>query len=120
MGSKHGLSKWVFPDEVGKPTRKDCNLRSEFRKVVKAAGVPRLSFHGLRRTHATMLASRGVSVKAVQERLGHSDVRMTLDVYTQVTMAMQEQVVAALDAFHQSIEGGSASISGQKPLSTSA
>jgi integrase len=50
----------------------------------RAAGFPGLGFHDLRRTNATALVALGVNVKTAQERLGHSDVRMTIGLYAQV------------------------------------
>lgn len=102
MTSKRGLATWVFPneDDYG-PTCKDGFLRKEFQEVAKRAGVPGLSFHGLRHTHATMLAALGVNIKAAQERLGHSTSRMTLDTYSHLTSTIQDQAVTALDAFYE-------------------
>ena len=106
MGSKRGLSTWVFPndDDYG-PTGKDGFLRDELQEVAKRAGVPGLSFHGLRHTHATMLAALGINIKAVQERLGHSSTRMTLDVYSHLTSTIQGQAVTALDEFYEKMAG---------------
>lgn len=106
MGSKRGLSTWVFPneDDYG-PTGKDGFLREELQAVAKRAGIPGLSFHGLRHTHATMLAALGANIKAVQERLGHSTTRMTLDVYSHLTSTIQGQAVAALDEFYDKLAG---------------
>jgi integrase len=110
MASEQGLASWVFPNADGGPLRKDGLLRKELREVAKNSGVIGLTFQGLRSSHATMLASLGVGIKAVQERLGHSTTRMTLDVYTHVTTAMQDTAVAALDAHHAS--GNYQSLSG--------
>ncbi len=79
--------------------RKDGSIRYEFRRVAKAAGVLGLSFHGLRHSHATMLAGLGVNVKALQERLGHQTARMTLDVYSHATATLQDQAIVTLDKF---------------------
>jgi integrase len=46
--------------------------------------LPEIRFHDLRHTHATMLLSRGASLKAVSQRLGHSRVETTLRVYAHV------------------------------------
>ncbi len=46
--------------------------------------MPNLAFHDLRRTNATALVALGVDVKTAQQRLGHSDVRMTIGLYAQV------------------------------------
>lgn len=57
----------------------------------------RMHFHALRHAHATHLLEAGAPIKAVQERLGHSSVKMTLDVYTHATEAMGDALVSALD-----------------------
>jgi integrase len=51
--------------------------------ATRAAGLEGLGFHDLRRANATALVRLGVDVKTAQERLGHSDVRMTLGLYAQ-------------------------------------
>ena len=45
------------------------------------AGVPRISFHGLRHTHASLLIANGVSIQSVADRLGHADTTTTQKVY---------------------------------------
>lgn len=54
---------------------------------------PRLKIHGFRHTHCSLLFEAGLSVKEVQDRLGHSDVQTTLNIYTHVTKK-QKDVVA--------------------------
>ena len=54
-------------------------------------------FHGLRHAHATILLKAGVAAKVVQERLGTSSIRITLDVYAHVLAGMQEEAAAKLD-----------------------
>ena len=49
-----------------------------------------LTIHDLRHTHATMLMKQGINPKVVQERLGHSSISITLDVYSHVIPGMQE------------------------------
>ena len=59
------------------------------------------NFHALRHTHATMLIEQGHPIKAVSERLGHSNSKITWDVYVKVTEKMENDVV---DTFE--VEGG--------------
>jgi integrase len=59
---------------------------------------PRLRFHDLRHTHATQLLLAGVHPRIAQERLGHSTVALTLDLYSHVTTSMQEDAAAKIDA----------------------
>ena len=59
---------------------------------------PRVRFHDLRNSHATQLLLAGVHPKVAQERLGHSTVTTTLDLYSHVTATMQEDAAGRLDA----------------------
>lgn len=63
--------------------------------------LPRVRFHDLRHTHATQLLLAGVHPRIAQERLGHSTIALTLDLYSHVTATMQEEAAAKIDAaFH--------------------
>ena len=65
------------------------------------AGIPhKFRFHDLRHTHATWLLEAGVNVKVVSERLGHANIRITLDTYAHVLKTMQGEAVAILDKIH--------------------
>ena len=58
------------------------NVARLFHRLVREAGVPRIRFHDLRHTAASLLIRQGVPAKAVSDRLGHADVAFTLSVYT--------------------------------------
>lgn len=69
-----------------------------FKPLLKKIGVPAsFKFHDLRHTHATLLLLKGIPVKVVSERLGHSTVAMTQDTYAHVLPEMQEEAVKVLD-----------------------
>jgi integrase len=70
--------------------------------------VPAIRFHDLRHTSATLLLAEGVHGKIVQERLGHANIAMTLDLYSHVTADMQRQAADALEATIASVEARSA------------
>ncbi len=72
-------------------------LRRAFNNVLKKAGLPHMRFHDLRHSAATILLSRGTHPKVVQEILGHSQIAMTLDVYSHVLPSMQEDVTKRWD-----------------------
>lgn len=55
--------------------------------------------HGLRHTHASMLFEAGVSLKQVQERLGHSDIKTTMNIYAHVSKSSKREAVDLLDKF---------------------
>jgi integrase len=69
-----------------------------FDRLVKAAGVPRIRFHDLRHTHATLALQAGVHPKVVQERLGHSSIAVTLGTYSHVIPAMEEEAASKVAA----------------------
>jgi site-specific recombinase XerD len=69
-----------------------------FKPPLKKAGLPHtIRFHDLRHTYATLLCSKNVNPKVVQEMLGHANISVTLDTYSHVSTDMQEVAVAAMD-----------------------
>ena len=68
------------------------------RLVCRIDGIPRIRFHDLRHSHATQLLLAGVHPKVAQERLGHSTITTTLDLYSHVTDTMQSDAAQRLDA----------------------
>ena len=90
-------SGYVFTHPDGMPI--DPNLATRaFKKVVTTSGLPKLTIHGLRHTHATILLEQGVNPKVVSERLGHASVATTMDIYSHVLPDMQEKAALAIDA----------------------
>jgi integrase len=73
------------------------NLLREFNRLTKKAGLIKISFHDLRHTHATLLLKNGENPKVVSERLGHSRVGITLDLYSHVTDDIQEEAALRLE-----------------------
>ena len=59
-------------------------------------GLKRITFHGLRHTHATLLLLAGVNVKAVSARLGHSSIQITLDSYAHLLPEMEQHAAQAI------------------------
>ena len=82
----------------GKPTTPLGLSNMFFKFIRKLQDVPTLRFHDLRHTHATQLLMAGVHPRIAQERLGHSTVALTLDLYSHVTATMQEDSAAKIDA----------------------
>lgn len=58
----------------------------------------KFNFHSLRHTHATLLVENGANIKDVQRRLGHANIRVTLDTYTHVTPKMSRQTVEIFES----------------------
>jgi len=63
----------------------------------RSPDLQRLRFHDLRHSHATQLLVEGVHPKVVQERLGHSSIAITLDLYSHVIGTLQEDAASRLD-----------------------
>ena len=73
------------------------NVTQEFTAIVRKLGLPHLPLHGLRHAHATLMLTNGENPKIVSERLGHSNIGITMDVYSHVLPGLQEQAVLRLD-----------------------
>ncbi|MFB5193176.1 site-specific integrase, partial [Alicyclobacillus fastidiosus] len=58
-------------------------------RSIERAQVPKIRFHDLRHTHASLLLQQGVHPKVVSERLGHSTINITLDIYSHVLPSLQ-------------------------------
>jgi len=94
----------VIASAIGTPLN-HTNVYHRFIKLVAIAGVPRIPFHGLRHTHATLLMAAGVHPKVVSERLGHADISLTLSTYSHVLPQMQQEAAAIFDAAMKEQEG---------------
>lgn len=87
----------VFANGTGGPLHPN-SVASRFRTLAVRAGVPVIRFHDLRHTCATLMMAQGEHPKVVQERLGHADVAMTINLYSHVMPDMQRQAADRLDA----------------------
>lgn len=81
----------------GHPIR-TSSLSGRFANRMKKSGV-KLTFHGLRHGHASLMLAAGVHLKVVSERLGHSTIGITADLYTHVADEVHDETAASLDAF---------------------
>lgn len=82
-GEAYEDTGYVFVDELGRPYRPD-SLSDRFEKAQTGHDAPALTFHGLRHTSATILLAAGVPVEVVSDRLGHSSVSITWDIYSHI------------------------------------
>lgn len=90
----HGL---VFCQANGGPMD-PRNLNLYFSQALERAGLPAIRLHDARHTYATWLLEQGISPKVVQTMLGHSSITMTLDIYSHVSLDLEKQAAAKLDA----------------------
>lgn len=87
----------IFTTSKGNPIWAQTLYR-HFKNTTKKLGLPDVTFHSLRHAHATLLLQAGVNPKVVQERLGHSQISLTLDTYSHVVPSLQEE---AADKFER-------------------
>jgi integrase len=86
----------VFAGEGGNPIN-PSNLRNRsFKPLLERAGLPRITFHDLRHTCASLLFQRNVHPKFVQELLGHASVAITLDTYSHMLPGMGGEAADAM------------------------
>jgi integrase len=99
LGVRQTADTLVCARRDGKPLQPQ-SLTHEFPRFLARLGsdFPRVRFHDLRHSHATQLLLAGVHPKVAQERLGHSTISTTLDLYSHVTATMQEDAAGRLDA----------------------
>ncbi len=76
--------------------RQELITRS-FKPLLSKAGFPDIRFHDLRHTCATLLLSKGVHAKFVQELLGHASISITLDTYSHILPGMGDAAAGAMD-----------------------
>ena len=86
----------VFSHPDGKPLRPNSVTRA-FKVIAESVGLQHVRLHDLRHAHATILLAQGVHPKIVQERLGHSSVSTTLDIYSHVVPGLQEAAARRFD-----------------------
>jgi len=96
IGKEYNDFDLVICTQIGKPMI-PRNFRKEFYNLTEKIGLPKLRFHDLRHTHATILIQQNVNVKLISERLGHAEIGTTLDTYSHVLPNMQKTVSDELD-----------------------
>jgi integrase len=87
----------VFASEVGTPMNPSNLRKRSFTSLLKRARLPQIRFHDLRHTCATLLLSRNVHPKYVQELLGHANIAITLDTYSHVLPGMGDHATRAME-----------------------
>lgn len=85
----------MFPSPNGGPISPDSVLHM-LHRVLKRAGLPKVRFHDLRHTFATLALQNGVDVKTVSGMLGHFSAGFTLDTYAHITSAAQRQAAQTM------------------------
>ncbi|WLR55947.1 site-specific integrase [Mesobacillus subterraneus] len=95
-GADYVDNNLVICTSLGKPINPRNLLRTLY-NISHKADLKRISYHSLRHTHATLLMKKGISPKLVQERLGHSNVKILLQFYSHLLPSMQKETIDVLD-----------------------
>jgi integrase len=91
---EHGL---VFPSSIGTPLHA-ASVTHRFQALLKRVGLPRQRFHDLRHCAATLMLVQGVPMRVVMETLGHSQISLTMNTYSHVMPALQQDAADRMDA----------------------
>jgi len=94
MWEEHGL---VFTRANGKPLH-GSNVTREFQRMLEQAGLRRLRFHDMRHACASLMIAQGVHPRVVMETLGHSQIGITMNLYSHVLPEAQRLAAAQMDA----------------------
>ena len=97
-GEKWQENDLIFPTDIGTTSDRD-NLRKDFNRLLKNAGLPAIRFHDLRHSYAVAALQSGIDIKTVQENLGHHSASFTLDVYGHVSERMRRDGAERMDQF---------------------
>lgn len=87
----------VFASTVGTPIRRQNLHRRSFKPLLRKAALPDIRFHDLRHTFASLTLAKGANINTVSKMLGHSSVKITLDVYGHLMPGAQGAALGALD-----------------------
>jgi integrase len=105
LGIRPDESTFVYTKEDGSPLQPRSLTRAWDAKIATSTGLPHFRFHDLRHAHATHMLASGVHPKIASERLGHSTVGITLDLYSHVLPGMQSDAVTRVDdALQQALQ----------------
>ena len=87
----------VFCTTIGRPLDAR-NVTRQFHRIREAAGLPWLTFHGLRHGFGSMLAAQGVHPRVAMELMGHSQISLTMQVYTHIAPELAKEAAGKIDA----------------------
>lgn len=97
VGGEWEENGFVFTTAFGRPLN-DSNVTHMFQRHLARAGLPRQRFHDLRHACASLLLAQGVSPRVVMELLGHSQITLTLNIYSHVMLGLQADAAARMHA----------------------
>ena len=96
LGDRYEDRGLLFATDTGGPINPSNLRKRSLTPLLKKARLPRVRFHDLRHTCATLLLAKGTHPKFVQELLGHATIAITLDTYSHVMPGMGDQTARAM------------------------
>jgi len=99
IGEAWAHPELVFTTAIGTPVHPKNMLDRNFKRVLEAAGLPRIRFHDLRHSAATLMLAQGVNPKVLQEVLGHSQIQVTLNIYAHVLREQKKEAAQKVNDF---------------------
>lgn len=98
IGKEYNQEKFVCITEEGKLIS-PSSLNHKFKDILRDNKLPSIRIHDLRHSHASLLLSKGISPKAISERLGHSTITITMDLYTHIYDSLNRKVARKSNSF---------------------
>jgi integrase len=114
-GSRWRDSGFVFTTGIGTPLE-PRNLERDYRQILTVAGLPHIRIHDLRHTAATLLLIQGVHPRVVMELLGHSQIAVTMNIYSHVVPALRKEAANQMDAILTRPEPVATSVATNPPV----
>lgn len=93
----------VFTSEIGRPLV-GSTVTHQFQRLLAENGLPRQRFHDLRHASASFLLAQGVPIKAISERLGHSQITLTLSTYAHLADEIQRDAATRMDTLLRGVQ----------------
>ena len=91
------MTLYFSSNETGKPIDHHNLVNRYFKPALKAVGLPRIRFHDLRHTYASLLIEQGENIKYVQTQLGHSSPTVTWNVYAHLMKPVNQEAACRLE-----------------------
>jgi integrase len=101
MLAEGNLGDHVFVNKSGGLMRRSHFHAQEYKPLLTKAGLPSFRFHDLRHSHASLLLLSGANPKIVQERLGHSQIGVTMNIYSHLLPGMDRDAADNLNAMFE-------------------
>jgi integrase len=87
----------IFPNKVGEPINYSNMVQRHFLPALRNANLPKVRFHDLRHSYASLMINQGENIKYIQSQLGHSSPTVTLNVYAHLMKPTNQEAACRLE-----------------------